>query len=165
MVVFSSHQKLQIFHTEKSTYFTFYVGHSTRHDIFGSYGSILYKNHNIFDAKISPPKISKRSLWGKTLVDGEMFLKKIRTRIDLLSPSQGVREKKREMSKRLGAITLGCKYKTCSWHSNGFPDSVVILGQQFSLGMVPTKLYLMLFYAGDIQNSKRKGNVFFLTSG
>ena len=43
---------------------------------------------------------------------------KIITRLDLLSntsPSQGG-----EITKRLGGI-IGCKYKTSSWHLNGFP--------------------------------------------
>ena len=31
-------------------------------------------------------------------------------------PSQG-----EKMSKRVGGI-IGCKYKTSSWHLNGFPD-------------------------------------------
>ena len=42
--------------------------------------------------------------------------RKIRTRVDLLSiPQSG-----EKMSKRLGGIK-GCKYKTSSWHLNGFP--------------------------------------------
>ena len=32
-----------------------------------------------------------------------------------------------EMSKRLGGIKEGCKYKTSSWHLNGFPDGNVII--------------------------------------
>ena len=41
-----------------------------------------------------------------------------------------------EMSKRLGGIK-GCKYKTSSWHLNGFP-MVVTLGQQYNIGEKPT---------------------------
>ena len=57
------------------------------------------------------------------------------------------------MSKRLGGI-IGCKYKTSSWHLNGFPDvsnigstvthhgiqtgSVVTLDQQYNVGERPT---------------------------
>ena len=37
--------------------------------------------------------------------------------LDLLSIPQS----EREMSKRLGGV-IGCKYKTSSWHLNGFPD-------------------------------------------
>ena len=44
------------------------------------------------------------------------FLRKIRTRLDLLSiPQSGGK-----MSKRLGGI-IACKNKTSSWHLNGFP--------------------------------------------
>ena len=46
-----------------------------------------------------------------------LFKRKIRTRLDLEHPP--VRGEK--MSKRLGGIK-GCKYKTSSWHINGFPD-------------------------------------------
>ena len=38
-----------------------------------------------------------------------------------------------EMSKRLGGIK-GCKYKTSSWHLNGFLYVVVTLGQQYNVG-------------------------------
>ena len=41
------------------------------------------------------------------------------------------------MSKRLGGI-IGCKYKTSSWHLNGFPCAVVTLGQQYNVGEKPT---------------------------
>ena len=45
------------------------------------------------------------------------YLKKIGTHLDLLSiPRLGGKK----MSKRLGGIK-GCKYKTSSWHLNGFP--------------------------------------------
>ena len=38
------------------------------------------------------------------------------------------------MLKRLGGI-IGCKYKTSSWHLNGFPDGrLVTLGQQYNVG-------------------------------
>ena len=41
----------------------------------------------------------------------------VRTHLDLLSisPSQG-----EKVPKRLGGV-IGCKYKTSSWHLNGFP--------------------------------------------
>ena len=41
-----------------------------------------------------------------------------------------------EMSRRLGGIK-GCKYKTSSWHINGFPAGNNI-GQQYNLGEKPT---------------------------
>ena len=42
------------------------------------------------------------------------------------------------MSKRLGGIK-GCKYKTSSWHLNGFPDgNSILLGQQYNVGEKPT---------------------------
>ena len=34
------------------------------------------------------------------------------------------------MSKCLGGI-IGCKYKTSSWHLNGFPCGSITLGQQY----------------------------------
>ena len=60
--------------------------------------------------------------------------KKIRTRLDLVSiPQSGGKDVKMfrwdhsncisqegKMSKRLGGV-IGCKYKTSSWHLNGFP--------------------------------------------
>ena len=40
----------------------------------GSYGNkILYKNLNFFDKIFVPSKILQRSLWGKHIIDGEMF--------------------------------------------------------------------------------------------
>ena len=42
------------------------------------------------------------------------------------------------MSKRLVGGIIACKYKTSSWHLNGFPDGVVTLGQQFNVGEKPT---------------------------
>ena len=60
--------------------------------------------------------------------------REIRTRLDLLS----ILQSGKKMSKRLGGI-IGCKYKTSSWHLNGFPCMVVVtLGQQYSFGEKPT---------------------------
>ena len=42
--------------------------------------------------------------------------RKFRTHLDLLSTPQSAGGK---MSKRLGGIIIGCKYKTSSWHFNG----------------------------------------------
>ena len=53
------------------------------------------------------------------------------------------------MSKRLGGIK-GCKYKTSSWHLNGFPDGIT-LGQQYSVGEKPTvilHIYINRRHAG-----------------
>ena len=47
------------------------------------------------------------------------------------------------MSKRLGGI-IGCKYKTSSWHLNGF--LVVTLGQQYNIGEKPTVILCMYTY-------------------
>ena len=50
--------------------------------------------------------------------------------LDLLSiPQSGWKT-----SKRLVGEIIGCKYKTSSWHLNGFPTVVVTLGQQFNTG-------------------------------
>ena len=44
------------------------------------------------------------------------------------------------MSKRLGWI-IGYKYKTSSWHLNGFsPMMVVTLNQQYNIGEKPTDI-------------------------
>ena len=40
------------------------------------------------------------------------------------------------MSRRLGGI-IGCKYKTSSWHLNGF-RKVATLGQQYTVREKPT---------------------------
>ena len=46
-----------------------------------------------------------------------------------------VREEK--MSKCLAGMK-GCKYKTSSWHLNGFPDGNNIGSQQYNVGEKPT---------------------------
>ena len=46
------------------------------------------------------------------------------------------------MSKRLGRI-IGCKYKTSSWHSNGFPDGSNI-GSQYNTGEKHTVVMLLV---------------------
>ena len=48
------------------------------------------------------------------------------------------------MSKRLGGI-IGCKYKTSSWHLNGFPMVVTLLGQQYNTGEKPTVIMLYTY--------------------
>ena len=60
------------------------------------------------------------------------------------------------MSKRLGGI-IGCKYKTSSWHLNGFPV-VVTLGQQYNTGEKPTvMLYTYINrHAGTPDKNKNK---------
>ena len=64
---------------------------------------------------------------GELLPDIILFKRKFRTHLDLLSIPQLGEEK---MSKRLGWIK-GCKYKTSSWHLNGFPDgpNVISIGE------------------------------------
>ena len=62
-----------------------------------------------------------------------LFKEKIRARLDLLSiPQSG-----EKMSKRLGGIT-GCKYKTSSWHLNGFPEGNKIGSTVYNVGEKPT---------------------------
>ena len=62
------------------------------------------------------------------------------------------------MSKRLGGL-VDCKYKTSSWHLNGFPLSVVALGQQYNVGEKPTViLYTYINRHAGIPNKKLKQN-------
>ena len=42
------------------------------------------------------------------------------------------------MSKRLVGGIIGCKDKTSSWHSNGFPMVVILGQQQYNVGEKPT---------------------------
>ena len=55
------------------------------------------------------------------------------------TPSEHPPVRGEKMSKRLGRIK-GCKYKTSSWHSNGFPDGNNILVQQNNIGEEPTAI-------------------------
>ena len=60
------------------------------------------------------------------------------------------------MSKRLGGI-IGCRDKSSSWHSNGFPDGIIVtLGQQCNIGEKPTvMLYTYIDrHAGTPDNSE-----------
>ena len=68
-----------------------------------------------------------------------------------------------KMSKRLGGIK-GCKYKTSSWHLNGFPDGNNI-GQQYNVGEKPTViLYITLTAMQRHQeNSKNKTETMYYT--
>ena len=50
-------------------------------------------------------------------------------------PSEHPPVREEKMSKRLGGIKGG-KYKTSSWHINGFPDGNK-LGQQYNVGEKP----------------------------
>ena len=62
------------------------------------------------------------------------------------------------MSKRLDGIK-GCKYKTSSWHFNGFPDGNNIGSTQYNVGEKPTViLYTVTLIAmqGHEKNSKNK---------
>ena len=49
-----------------------------------------------------------------------IFLKK---NLNASRPSEHPPVRGGKMSKRLGGI-IGCKYKTSSWHLNGFPDGI-----------------------------------------
>ena len=61
------------------------------------------------------------------------------------------------MSKRLCG-TIGCKYKTSSWHLNGFP-MVVTLGQQYNVGEKPTViLYTCINRRAGTPEKKQKQN-------
>ena len=62
------------------------------------------------------------------------------------------------MSKGLGGI-IGWKYKTTSWHLNGFPDDIVTLGQQYNTGEKPTVMlytYYIDRHAGTPDKNKTK---------
>ena len=52
-------------------------------------------------------------------------------------PSEHPSAKGEKMSKRLDGIT-GCKYKTSSWHLNGFPDGNNIGSTVYDVGEKPT---------------------------
>ena len=60
------------------------------------------------------------------------------------------------MSKRLGGI-IGCKYKTSSWHLNGFPYGSNI-GSTYNIGKKPTViLYIYINrHAATPEKQRRK---------
>ena len=62
------------------------------------------------------------------------------------------------MSKRLGGI-IGCKYKTSSWHLNGFP-MVVTLGQQYNIGEKPIVILYTYInrHAGTPEKQRRQNS-------
>ena len=62
------------------------------------------------------------------------------------------------MSKRLGGIIIGCKYKTSSWHLNGFPDGNDIGSTVYNPEEKPTvNLYTYINrYAGTPDKNKTK---------
>ena len=64
-----------------------------------------------------------------------------------------------EMLKRLGGI-IGCKYKTPSWHLNGFLDGINILGQPYNVGEKPT--VMQINYNMTCIASPRKDHLTFL---
>ena len=62
------------------------------------------------------------------------------------------------MSKRLGGIK-GCKYKTSSWHLNGFLyDMIVTLDQQYNIGEKPTVILYTYInrHAGTPEKQRRQ---------
>ena len=62
------------------------------------------------------------------------------------------------MSKRVGGIK-GCKYKTSSWHINGFPDGNNI-GQQYNVGEKPTVILHTYInrHAGTPEKQRRQNS-------
>ena len=62
------------------------------------------------------------------------------------------------MSKRLGGIK-GCKYKTSSWHLNGFPDANNIGSTEYNVGEKPAViLYIYINrHAGTTENQRQRG--------
>ena len=67
------------------------------------------------------------------------------------------------MSKRLVGGIIGCKYKTSSWHLNGFPDGSVTLGQQYNTGEKPTvMLYTYIKRHAETPDDKNLPCTFFL---
>ena len=72
-------------------------------------------------------------------------------------PSEHPPVKGGEMSKRLGGIK-GCKYKTSSWHLNGFSPMKIILSQQCNVGEKPTVYctLTLITMQGHKKNSKTK---------
>ena len=56
---------------------------------------------------------------------------------------------------------MGCKYKTSSWHLNGFPDDgiIVTLGQQYNVGEKPNViLYTYINRHAGTRDKKQKQN-------
>ena len=53
---------------------------------------------------------------------------------------------------------MGCKYKTFSWHLNGFPDGSVTMGQKYNIRKKPTvTLYTYINrHAGTPDKTKTK---------
>ena len=65
------------------------------------------------------------------------------------------------MSKRLGGI-IGCKYKTSSWHLNGFPYNIVVtLSQQYNVGEKPIVILYTYInrHAGTPKKQRRQNSV------
>ena len=65
-----------------------------------------------------------------------------------------------EMSKRLGGI-IGCKYKTSSWHVNGFPDGSNIGSTVYHVGEKPTVM-MYTYINCHAGTSDIKQNILFL---
>ena len=61
------------------------------------------------------------------------------------------------MSKCLGGI-IDCKYKTSSWHLNGFPDDSNIVGSKYNTGEKPTVILYTYInrHAGTPDKNKTK---------
>ena len=61
------------------------------------------------------------------------YIKCLKKKQNAPRPSEHPPVRGEKMAKRLGGI-IDCKYKTSSWHWNGFPYMVVTLGQQYNIG-------------------------------
>ena len=75
-------------------------------------------------------------------------------------PSEHPPVRGEKMSKRLGGIK-GCKYKTSSWHLNGFPSIMVVtLGQQYNIGEKPTAILYSYInrHAGTPDKQRRQNS-------
>ena len=64
------------------------------------------------------------------------------------------------MSKRLGGI-IGCKFKTSSWHLNGFPDGSNMSQEYNNIGEKPTvMLYIYINrHEGTPDKNKTYNNI------
>ena len=73
-------------------------------------------------------------------------------------PSEHSPVRGKNLSKRLGGIK-GCKYKTSSWHLNGFPY-IGTIGQQYNIGEKPTVILYSYInrHAGAPEKQQRQNN-------
>ena len=64
------------------------------------------------------------------------------------------------MSKRLDGIIIGCKYKTFSWHLNGFPYGSNIGSTEYNIGEKPTVILYTynIRHAGTPEKQRRQNS-------